>query len=540
MTSSTELLGVAAPRQTAIESGGSISLQAFGRAAVLLASGALLALLWHASGFQAINSDGYYYLTTARNFVETGTFTYDTLHSTNGFHWAWMWILVGISASFKALGLSLDGSSLTATVAVLDCTLYVAAATELHAILRGRRQWADLTDVAPLIAGLVFIEPNLMRLSINGLETALFLFLLLRLVRLLSEDSPRAVWVYVALTLTRIEGVVLAPLVIAIGDPRWPARLRRALMTLVPVVLIFSFDYFADGSLLSNSSQAKAYWAQLARHEYLDAPSMVALLRIVGKDLAYTPGFFFQLLLSIRDDRWLAGASLALIATVAVVAWRRRPLVAERLAAMPLYLLAWYCVVTWLAYKTIYFTPRTAEFEAQFAVKDYQSVWYFAPAGMLAALLIYLVVFSLRRRVAAALVGIVFVCVLWVRTVAAMPAASAVTAAPDCEEPPAHATFVAQNDDGFAYYQRLPVVVLDGLVTGTRLSDGASYLSAVRAGRAEQYLTDLKPRFIRVGTDRLLSNLHVSSGAIAAIRRQPIVHLCGMGDWYDAAAMQLP
>jgi len=136
----------------------------------------------------------------------------------------------------------------------------------------------------------------------------------------------------------------------------------------------FSFDYFADGSLLSNSSQAKAYWAQLARHEYLDAPSMVALVRIVGTDLAYTPGFVFQLLLSIRDDRWLAGASLALIATVAVVAWRRRSVVAERLAAMPLYLLAWYCVVTWLAYKTIYFTPRTAEFEAQFAVKDYQSV----------------------------------------------------------------------------------------------------------------------------------------------------------------------
>jgi hypothetical protein len=196
--------------------------------------------------------------------------------------------------------------------------------------------------------------------------------------------------------------------------------------------------------------------------------------------------------------------------------------------------------VTWLAYKTIYFTPRTAEFAAQFAINDYQSIWYFAPLNVLAGLLLYLALLTVRNRVATALPGIAIVCVLWIRAVAGVPEARVDTITTACQEPPREPTYVAQNDDGFAYHQRLPVVVLDGLVTGTRLSDGVSYMPAVRAGRAQHYLSDLKPRFIRVGTDRVLSNLRISNEAIAAIRDQPVVHICGMGQWYDLAAMRWP
>ncbi len=38
-----------------------------------------------ASGASLMGSDGAYYIVTARSFVETGHFTFDQIHSTNGF-----------------------------------------------------------------------------------------------------------------------------------------------------------------------------------------------------------------------------------------------------------------------------------------------------------------------------------------------------------------------------------------------------------------------------------------------------------------------
>ena len=157
---------------------------------VLLVCGVLLALVLWSIGFPTINSDGYYYLTVARNFTETGTFTYDTIHSTNGFHWAWMGLLIAASSLIRVLGFALDGPVLVGITVVVSCTFYIAAARQLADTLSQTRQPAEVKQVAPLLAGLVFLEPNLINLSINGLETSLFLFLLLRLVRLLSDDRP--------------------------------------------------------------------------------------------------------------------------------------------------------------------------------------------------------------------------------------------------------------------------------------------------------------------------------------------------------------
>src|SRR6185295_7710213 len=95
---------------------------------VLLVCGVLLALVLWSIGFPTINSDGYYYLTVARTFTETGTFTYDTIHSTNGFHWAWMGLLIAASSLIRVLGFALDGPVLVGITVVVSCTFYVAAA----------------------------------------------------------------------------------------------------------------------------------------------------------------------------------------------------------------------------------------------------------------------------------------------------------------------------------------------------------------------------------------------------------------------------
>ena len=76
-------------------------------------------------------------------------------------------------------------------------------------------------------------------------------------------------------------------------------------------------------------------------------------------------------------------------------------------------------------------------------------------------------------------------------------------------------------------------MVLDGLVTGRRFSDGVWYLSALRDGGIERYFDDLSPRFVRVGTERILLDLKMAEGESTRFARRPLVHLCGMGDWYD-------
>jgi hypothetical protein len=508
------------------------------RASSSLICGALLALVLRSLGFATINSDGYYYLTVARNFVETGTFTYDTIHSTNGFHWAWMGLLVVASAFIRLLGLALDGRALVVAAVVVSCTFYVAAARELVDILSQTRQPAEVKQIAPVLACLVFLEPNLITLSINGLETSLFLFLLLRLVRLLSEERPHdALLTCLALTLVRIEGVVMAPFVVMSGRRDLSSRLRRSVVVLVPVVLILTLNYLADRSVLSNSSQAKAFWAQLARERYLWNVPVRAELILIAKDLTYIPGLLFQLLLSIRDDRVLGKIVVVFLAIASFVAITRRSVVVDRLRSRPIYLLAWYSVVTWCAYKTLYFTPRSSQFAAGFAVKDYQSIWYFAPFSLLVALLLYLILSSAGRTlVTRSAIGVCLVVIMWIRALSSLPQGAGIGDASACQPPPRTAVYVAQNDDAFAYWYRLPVVVLDGLVIGRRLSDGVTYLSVLRDGGIEKYLAGLPPRFVRVGTEPIVRNLNMATERIDAIRARPVVHLCGMGEWYDLAS----
>ena len=123
-----------------------------------------------------------------------------------------------------------------------------------------------------------------------------------------------------------------------------------------------------------------------------------ARLILIAKDLTYIPGILFQLLLSIRDDRVLGKIVVVLLGIVLYVAVARRSVVADRLHSRPIYLLTWYSLVTWCAYKTLYFTPRSARFAAEFAVKDYQSIWYFAPFSLLIALVLYLILSSSGRH----------------------------------------------------------------------------------------------------------------------------------------------
>ena len=310
---------------------------------LVLMCGALLALALWSIGFSTINSDGYYYLTIARNFVETGTFTYDSIHSTNGFHWAWMGLLVAASVVIRVLGVALDGPVLVCLAVVVSCAFYVAAARELISILSQTRQPTKVKQVAPLLAGLVFLEPNLIILSINGLETSLFLFLLLRLVRLLSDGRHHdAMLTCMALTFVRIEGIVMAPFVVLCAPHDWSSRLRRSVLALAPVMLILALNYLADRTVVSNSSAVKAFWAALAREGYFwDVPAAARLIIIV-KDLVYIPGILWQLLLSIRDDRVLGKIFVVLLSIVLYLAFRQRSFVAGRLRSRPFYLLAWY------------------------------------------------------------------------------------------------------------------------------------------------------------------------------------------------------
>ena len=117
-------------------------------------------------------------------------------------------------------------------------------------------------------------------------------------------------------------------------------------------------------------------------------------------------------------------------------------------------------------------------------MRDYQSIWYFVPMSLLAALVLHLILsLSGRTLLTRSALGICLVAMLWIRAVSLLPQSSGFADSSACQPPPRAATYVAQNDDAFAYWYRLPIVLLDGLVTGRRLSDGVSYLSVLREGK---------------------------------------------------------
>lgn len=490
-------------------------------------------------GSSLIISDGFYYVTIARNVVEGLGFTYDTIHTTNGFHWMWMLILL-VVCSIGRFFVQLDSVQLIEGVFALNCFIWAWSALAFYRVLQLLRIEFCPKFMLLFLTAIVFIDPVLTQNAINGLETALFLLLLLLLNRAYIE---RRVWacalLFQLLVFTRIEGLAVLPILLYGFRHSFRASAFAALLIPFGAILTFVLNFIVDDSVLSSSSLAKAYWAARARGEFFWPLGLKEQAILVIKDAIYLPCSYLSNILFIFDNASLTNLAALAIVVVMIIAgsWRSAvhiSLEELKISTAKILPFVFFCLVSYLVYKIYYFTPRSAAFKDIFPVTDYQSRYYFAPHLVLLLTAIHLTLLKCFRSYLPGFFSLLALTAFsWGVFIKAHSSGKATdSSSPACIPAPA-ALYAAGNDDGFAYYHRVPLVVLDGLVTGHRMENGWRYLDSMKSKTVESYISELRIQYIRLGSEKHLNFMAASSSNERLLAAGRVVSLCGMGQWLE-------
>lgn len=138
---------------------------------------------------ELVPDDAFYYFQIARNIVGGLGSTFDGVNMTNGYHPLWMLVLLPIFAVFSVGGAA-DIVPVHAAL-VVGALLSAATGTVLLSVMRRYTNDARIQCIALF---LWFFNPHVIYESLNGLETALSLFLLaallLSLVRWGEAQTP--------------------------------------------------------------------------------------------------------------------------------------------------------------------------------------------------------------------------------------------------------------------------------------------------------------------------------------------------------------
>ena len=498
-------------------------------AAIALAIG-LVYLAALQFGVVGMSSDGFYYLVAARNFVEQGVFTYDTIHTTNGFHWGWMVVLLALCKVFSWLpGDPLASTSLVHATLVANVVFAAIAGAAFARLLA--KAFPDMPRGSPLLLSLlIFLDPLVVQTFVGGLETALFLLLLIAVANeLQSRRLVRACVLAQLLAVTRIEGIVVFPILAWHAWRSRAASRARDLVLVFPwaLVLVPALNVLADGTLASNSSVAKAYWSHLNRELFFDPASFARKAVLAASDLAHLPTSLQTAFATMARSSPVPTA-VALLAFVLFLAIGITRLIARRGSlrhARGPGLIVWYAALTFAAYKVLLFTPRGAGIELV-GVYDYQSRWYFLPHSLILLGVSYGALrASVRSRVGGVAIQLALFVALWLVVLPRIWRATP-NEESSCVEPPREAVYLSNDDNGHAYFRRLKLVVADGLVTGRNRSTGEHYTDALRGGSAGAYLLSLDPTYVNPALIRMLR----ASGGID-LPHASEVELCGIGSW---------
>jgi len=216
------------------------------------------------------SDDGFYYLKIARNVAETGTVSFDGVHGTNGFHPLWMGLLTlayAVSSPSAAQALVIAGV-LQAVLVVLSLALLYHNARYMGAA------------ACPWLALGVFAWPRIVGYGMRGLETALYVFLLLALIAhsarygIFAPGRPRRAAVaasgfLVGLTLLcRLDSVFIVLVALAYyavlcvrRAKHLPAAAREFLVFAAPVLLLagafIAANYARFGHIMPISGSIK-------------------------------------------------------------------------------------------------------------------------------------------------------------------------------------------------------------------------------------------------------------------------------------------
>ena len=145
-------------------------------------------LVFSSSAYRLRVDDAYYYFGIARNVVDLGVFTFDGIHTTNGFQPLWQWMLIALTCAGKSCGIEYPGSLVYLYLvfcAVLNtCSAYLA-------LLLSRKLYGGASRPAAVFLFVALWVPGLTVSLLTGMENSLNWLLLLALANVLLDSDGR-------------------------------------------------------------------------------------------------------------------------------------------------------------------------------------------------------------------------------------------------------------------------------------------------------------------------------------------------------------
>jgi hypothetical protein len=233
--------------------------------------------------------DSFYYLRIAQNVARGLGSSFDGINPTNGYHPLWMIMLLPVASFFKA------PENLLRAVLVLQILLAGTGFGFLGLIF----EKTGTKKSGLLLAGaLVFLNPVLLSIFVNGLESALYfcalcLGFLLWVITLDKKPYEFLLWLglgafFGVVFLSRLDGAILAfwlGVAILINNEALTARIKKALGFGIGFIAVsvpyLAYNLARFGNLMPISGRVKSYYMS-HNLKYLAALSLFFLVLIAA------------------------------------------------------------------------------------------------------------------------------------------------------------------------------------------------------------------------------------------------------------------
>jgi hypothetical protein len=348
-------------------------------AALITVAWLVLILVWDEAPFALTFDDAYYYFGIARNVADGYGSTFDRINETNGYHPLWL----GLSVPFFAAGL--DGMGAVRGLLAFQMLTYGAALLLVAdsvgravggwaAVMRrrgddGAASWCTVVVVA--VFTLLFANPFVVKVFVNGLESAVVLVIDALLLWVLLRSMPAA-----------------APGWIDGRSPQW----RLGMGTLVALAFLARTDAVLLVACLGLWVLFEAWPFSLARVrgllELFGPVAVTAAVYLLANWMAFdTPVQVSGLVKQADLDGARVLAGLGVLAVAALVFWgsfrhHRRAPTHTRLPLVASFLRR----TGWFAVFSIVLIGYYSVLQTQ------QWLWYYAPAVLYAVWLLTLLV----------------------------------------------------------------------------------------------------------------------------------------------------
>jgi hypothetical protein len=247
-------------------------------ASVAFASAAVPAL-WTASfGVNRFQDDAFYYVVTARHFLQSGVFAFDGVTATNGFQPLWMAMVVAVLKLCGAQA-SLE-TQILAIVAMEKVCLAVAVACSVAFFVAARRSagpWAT-----GFLAVLVVLLCPTYVVFEQGMETTLAAAVFVVVLQCVAVGRPLALGLLLALLFVcRLDSGVFIGIPMLVWlclQPQWSSRVKAwsAAPLLLVMASMVAWNYYSTGLTVPISGAIKSSFPRVTWHGgYLVEPFIV-------------------------------------------------------------------------------------------------------------------------------------------------------------------------------------------------------------------------------------------------------------------------